>query len=441
MCEKCSGTAAGCSTCPPGNIYASGSCQLCPANCFECSSISVCTICRKGFAVTGAGLCRGCSSSCSDCNPYNITECTACAKGLFVNVTSQCQKCPANCLECSSSSVCSLCKDGYTANAAGVCVIECELPCLTCADNQPSYCLTCPLYSNPVSGVCVPDFTCNATNSCTSGCGFGLNYYLDTTTVTCEMCKPMEGCIQCDTVITDKCSMCKNKYYIDESGICKMCSSTCAQCDGPHSCTKCAVGYTMKEGQTEGKCRACETPCASCEGDPKYCTSCVSGFTQQGWHCRNNSYVGFTIVINTTPDTILGDIDNVICKLLAMLQGTDPTAATSDCDKSKVTVNTIHFSSTVLTGSSSSGTSTALSSGLSSGGLGYTVTGSTVTSSTDTESSESNVGLIVGVVVGVIAAVVIVVVVILVVKKKSAIASVSSEAGQMINDDVSPDRK
>ena len=149
----------------------------------------------------------------------------------------------------------------------------------------------------------------------------------------------MAGCIQCDDVVTEECSMCKQKYYIDKSGVCQECNSSCFSCDGPNTCTKCALGYTMKDGQTEGRCRECQSPCLTCEGNPKYCTSCVTGFTQLGWHCRNNTFVGFRLVVNVDPDVIMTNIDTIVCKILAMFKDEDPTAATSDCDKSEVVFN------------------------------------------------------------------------------------------------------
>jgi hypothetical protein len=45
----------------------------------------------------------------------------------------------------------------------------------------------------------------------------------------------------------------------------------------------------------------------------------VDGFTKQGWNCRNNTYVGFTIVLGDTPSNILANIDTIIADILKKL--------------------------------------------------------------------------------------------------------------------------
>ena len=56
----------------------------------------------------------------------------------------------------------------------------------------------------------------------------------------------------------------------------------------------------------------------------------------------------------------MGDIDNIVCKLIAMLKGNNVTAATADCDKSELTFETIVTGSTVVSGTSSSGSASNL---------------------------------------------------------------------------------
>ena len=143
------------------------------------------------------------------------------------------------------------------------------------------------------------------------------------------------------------------------------------------------------------------SPCATCKGKPNYCTSCVAGFTRMGWKCRNNTGTQFRLVFSALPSTILADIDNIACGIIAALNAYNVTNAS--CDQSQVTFTDIVAGSTAVSGTSSSGSSSNLASGT--GSLGYTVTSSSVTTyGTETsEESSSNVGLIVGLVVGIIA--------------------------------------
>ena len=133
-CLSCGTTATTCEVCYPGwSFNANQQCNECPLNCFNCSSSTVCTMCDKGYGLTANGTCRKCMTYCSECNPNNITECTSCAKGLELR-NGRCYSCPLNCLECSSTA-CVSCVGGYTLNSYSVCVLQCELPCVTCLDN------------------------------------------------------------------------------------------------------------------------------------------------------------------------------------------------------------------------------------------------------------------------------------------------------------------
>ena len=334
--------------------------------------------------MTASGLCRGCSIQCAECNLYNITECTACSDGLFLNSNSQCEACPANCESCGSATSCAYCEDGYSVSStSSLCVAECQLPCLTCADNNPSYCLSCPVNAEAVNGACVANFTCNSTSTCTD-CGYGLNYIfapISTTTAVCAPCPDLPNCIQCDDVDNYVCSICKNGYYLNDNLACSACNSNCTSCWSDTICTGCAPGWTLKKGQTEGRCRACESPCLTCKGKTKYCTSCVAGFTRFGWKCRNNTGTSFTFVLSIAPSVFLGDIDNFVCRILEVLNGFNVTNLT-DCDQAEVTFSNIAAGSTSVSGTSSSGSTSNLASGATVGGSlgGSTIISSSVTS-------------------------------------------------------------
>jgi hypothetical protein len=227
------------------------------------------------------------------------------------------------------------------------------------------------------------------------------------TTQTCELCPYIANCTQCRSSEPSLCDKCMKGSYVTQAGTCTLCNSNCTTCVSDSICTGCTPGWTLNSNQNQGRCRPCEFPCATCVGAPNTCLSCVSGFTRDRWKCKNNTGTTFTLTISQVPADVMNVIDTLLCKLLYMLEGKDPSTATADCDKSLITVETLTQGSTILVGSSSSGSSSSLASGLSSGSssLGVTVTGSSVSSYGSSSSSEesSNVGLIVGLVVGLIA--------------------------------------
>ena len=109
--------------------------------------------------------------------------------------------------------------------------------------------------------------SCNSDSSCTS-CGQGLNYFLLSTSsgATCEECPEITSCIQCDSVNTYKCSLCRKGYYINKNGTCSNCSENCTECKSSRVCTGCVPGYYMKDGLSEGSCPKCQSPCSICQG-------------------------------------------------------------------------------------------------------------------------------------------------------------------------------
>ena len=191
----------------------------------------------------------------------------------------------------------------------------------------------CPANSYASNGQCVANFSCNADSSC-SKCGSGLNYIYAPTASggECAPCPDIPNCIQCDTVVNTKCKICANEYYVEAAGTCAACHSNCTSCESNTICTGCKPGWTLKKGQTEGRCNPCVSPCATCKGKPNYCTSCVAGFTRMGWKCRNNTGTQFRLVFSALPSTILADIDNIACGIIAALNAYNVTNAS--CDQS-----------------------------------------------------------------------------------------------------------
>ena len=179
--------------------------------------------------MTPTTTCRGCSLKCSSCKATNITECTACAKGLQLR-DSECVPCPENCLGCKDN-VCADCIPGYKPNDAGVCVLKCQLPCVTCNDNQPTSCLSCQAGSTLVGNACQINDTCNGDESC-DYCGQGLGFFRVSTGTgfICSECPVIENCLQCDSTNPYECVICANGYYADLDGVCQTCNTNCTGC-------------------------------------------------------------------------------------------------------------------------------------------------------------------------------------------------------------------
>jgi len=407
-CITCSGSANSCSQCPPGQYFQSNQCALCPNNCNTCSSQNICNQCNNGFALTSNGVCRSCIATCSSCSPSNITQCTSCAHGLQLSGGS-CIQCPQNCLSCNNG-ICATCISGYTPNAIGVCVLNCQLPCATCIENQPQACLSCYGGSALINNICNINLSCNNDSSCTD-CGQGLNYILIASQ--CLPCTQIPNCLQCSVSNSQICSICALGYFINGASGCNACPTQCISCTSSNICTGCVVGYTLPDGQTQGQCLQCQSPCLSCIGSPTYCASCETGFTKQGWKCRNNTYVGFTIVLGDTPANILASIDSIVTALLTILKE-------NSTNVQAITFNTISSGSTVMVGSYASSTlgvstgASLLTTTLSSGSLaGFSVNSASVTSyvngnsasQSSSSSSSTNIGLIVGLAIGLPAAV------------------------------------
>jgi len=399
-CVTCVGTPTTCTACPPGKTLTGSSCTgSCPLNCITCTNSSMCTVCNRGFVVAN-GTCRGCTSTCSNCSATNITQCTSCANGLSLS-NSACIVCPDKCQSCNNG-ICTNCVPGYKPNSAGVCIVKCQLSCATCADNQPSTCLSCYKGATLVGTTCQFDLLCNSNSSCTD-CGQGLGYVLAGSN--CIQCSTISNCLQCNSINTQQCSICRNGFYVNSSSLCSPCMANCLQCISGDLCTACALGYTLPDGQNQGQCLQCQSPCATCLGIPTYCTSCISGYTKKSWKCQSNIYLKFRITLNDIPANILNDIDNIVQHILR-------GCGENITNVAAVTFETIVNGSTILSGSvSTTGSTTtaasSLSSSLGSGTLGgYSVLSSSVGVEGTSSNESSNNGMVIGLAVGLSVAVV-----------------------------------
>jgi len=187
---------------------------------------------------------------------------------------------------------------------------------VTCADNRPTQCLSCPAGSSLSGTTCVADFSCSSTLSCTD-CGNGFNKVL--IGGACQDCDTIDNCIQCSSAASSVCARCSNGYFVNSDSTCTACSANCNACTSSFLCTTCSDGYTLATGQDQGQCLACVSPCATCQGSSTYCLSCVDGYTKSSWKCRRNKYVRFQLVIKTDFTTFFSGVDNLIAALLTAI--------------------------------------------------------------------------------------------------------------------------
>lgn len=437
-CLSCGVNATTCEVCYPGWTFnANQQCNQCPLNCFNCSSSTVCNQCDKGYGLTPNGTCRKCMSYCSECNPDNITECTSCAQGLELR-SGRCYSCPLNCLECTSTA-CVLCTGGYTLNTNSVCVLQCELPCVTCLDNNPTLCTACQTGSYRSGYSCILNTTCNNDNTCTY-CGQGLGFFLVPLSGAggyCSACPNISNCLQCNENNAYYCSVCRNAHYLETNGTCSSCHSNCTLCVSNVTCTACSAGWTISSLLSDGQCLACDVSCMTCYGQPNLCTACNAGYIMKGTNCRNSTYIYFRFVLTISITVALGDIDNIIIGIYLLLLPT--MSGASSYDTSFIDIDELTSGSTVLTGSATPPTTTttlqdasvSLSSGLASGlpGTSYVVSSSDVSiqSASGSELTESGmgIGIIAGAAAGGIILIVIIVVIVCVKRKKAQMASVT----------------
>ena len=335
-------------------------------------------------------------------------HCTRCARGLYLDKDAgRCLPCQTNCNRCRKNGKCYKCIKGYHPSTdKSTCVPNCELPCLTCVDGQPTQCRSCYKGARISGNNCVADLTCNLNNDCTS-CPSGVNYVL--MGANCLECPVIPKCTQCRQSNPSKCAICEAGYYPTDSG-CASCPTGSTACRSAYICTGCVPGYTIVSTTGEGLCLSCERPCATCQNTQATCTSCVDGFTHEGWKCKNNINVGFVLVFAASDTaTILAIINAIIAKMLSILGQSDPGSIIF----SEIALGSVLLTGTVdgtdTTASQASSQATLISSGMS----GTTVSGVDLTSSsvstngvsadsTDSSSgSSSKTGMIIGIAVAV----------------------------------------
>lgn len=306
-CETCAaGEECGCPAGTKSN--GSGSCVTCNFD-TDCADDQVCE--NKGTTSSQCKTlicdadkypenheCKSCSGAISDCatcdSPKTCSGCQTgydlvdgkcqlhdCGAGKYLDMSDgQCYSCSNGCKSCTGPDDCTECENAYNLES-GYCVSK------TCEEgmylnSETGECLSCPATCT----TCATVMTSSETPQCTS-CAEG--YKLDEATATCVELN------------------CSAAEYV-EGNECKSCSDAlpgCVECSNGNTCTVCANGFTLQNGQCVGvdcaagtylnmsedpaKCDSCTSPCATCSGSATSCTSCVDGYKLSGSSCVKKS--------------------------------------------------------------------------------------------------------------------------------------------------------
>jgi len=159
-------------------------------------------------------------------------------------------------------------------------------------------CLLCQNNTFLINGQCVQD--------CPDG------FFENVVTQQCSQCPP--NCTKCNNGITNgvTCLQCNSNYFLNQSGNCEMCNTSCINCmSNANNCTGCALntlyldivtGFCIKEcnpgtySTTNGTmmiCQKCDNNCSNCSGEANNCTSCSSleflflNQTTQNYYCNS----------------------------------------------------------------------------------------------------------------------------------------------------------
>ncbi|XP_012860276.2 extracellular matrix organizing protein FRAS1 [Echinops telfairi] len=235
-------------TCAHGFYQEHRSCAVCHESCAACwgPSEKNCLACRDAFQVLREGSCESscgdgfyhkqgictvCHSSCASCSGPTASDCAACAHPHVLR--------QGRCLPS--------CGEGFYPDH-GICK-ACHSSCLTCVGPEPSHCSRC---WKPEDGLQVEQLSAG-------NAPYGL-------------------CL----------SHCRDKFYLENTGLCEACHQSCVRCAGKslHNCTACQPSHVLLDGQClshcpdeyfnqEGRCTECHPTCKQCHGpSDSDCTSC-----------------------------------------------------------------------------------------------------------------------------------------------------------------------
>lgn len=237
--------------------------------------------------------------------------CLKCEDGYSrMNVGSQsfkifnCLKCKSqkHCLTCGDGGICNKCKERYSPDVNGFCVLNNDP---NCSFEFQGVCRVCvPGYVTPWLGnrmyPCkkLPDHCFfNTQDGRCNGCEEGYRLNQETSIsknlrplklraggATCQACSD-PGCAKCDESVA-QCTKCDSTHYqvpasgsnsLKDNYSCKSCSSHCSRCTTKDTCISCETGFYLngKGGATQ-TCEACPEGCKDCKTKDT-CSICEDG--------------------------------------------------------------------------------------------------------------------------------------------------------------------
>jgi hypothetical protein len=229
-------------------------------NCLTPSTPTTCKACATGYYVNSDNGCTSCGSGVKSCT-YGTTGITIgdCLPGYFKNAATTgttCDNCGANCDVCTSSTVCKSCLAGFYLTS------DTPPACQSCGTGVA----TC---SPPAAGTTSPII-----GTCSDG------FYLATsgTTSSCSACSDTN----CKTCAGDKCSGCKNGYFIGGTK-CYAGYANCYTCNQVAKCAACGLGFYWDEATLA--CKACAlSNCLDCSVATA-CLTCATGYYNNNGNC------------------------------------------------------------------------------------------------------------------------------------------------------------
>lgn len=265
---------ASCLSCLDGYALSNNiSCFECGVrNCQTCSSNNICFSCNKKYFLQN-NYCAKCTSNCDICSDANT--CTTCAQSYYLDANKKCSPCAiSNCLSCATDPAsCDQCNSGYILSAnKKSCSLCTTLNCSQCSNTATcTACQTGFYLSSDKSCVKCAQEHCSACSSAASCDKCSDGYSLSSNSTVCLHC-PFETCAQC--LYEDlQCSICKPQFYFNNvSNSCISCQSNCLNCESDSSCSKCSLGYYLKDKA----CWTCNEHCANC--NESTCIECFPGY-------------------------------------------------------------------------------------------------------------------------------------------------------------------
>ncbi len=100
--------------------------EVCPENCAECSTPSICITCQIGYYLTISNQCKECKVGCTRCE--DDVNCSQCKNGYGL-IGFGCGVCyDSKCLSCNGNlNFCKICSKGHSPNNEGRCIYKWSL--------------------------------------------------------------------------------------------------------------------------------------------------------------------------------------------------------------------------------------------------------------------------------------------------------------------------